>query len=241
MKESTVKLKIGILRADDVVPHLAEKYGEYPAMFQQLLSSVNDDQQVDLEFANYAVNAGVYPAEIDEVDAYILTGSKSSVYEDVPWIVQLAEFVRTLHSCKKKLVGVCFGHQMVAQALGGETSLSTAGWSLGVKNTIPIGSNRLGTEPFNLIYTHQDQITKPVEGTVVLASTDTCPIAATSLGEHILTFQGHPEFYPDYTSELYEFRRNNYPPETYQKAMDSFQQSVDQLLVGKMMIDFCLD
>ena len=98
MAESTVKLKIGILQADDVVPHLAEKYGEYPAMFQQLLSSVNDDQKVDLEFANYAVNAGVYPAEIDEVDAYILTGSKSSVYEDVPWIVQLAEFVRTLHS-----------------------------------------------------------------------------------------------------------------------------------------------
>jgi GMP synthase-like glutamine amidotransferase len=241
VKESTVKLKIGILQADDVVPHLAEKYGEYPAMFQQLLSAVNDDQKVDLEFETYAVNAGIYPAEIDEVDAYILTGSKSSVYEDAPWIVQLAKFVRALHSHKKKLVGVCFGHQMVAQALGGETSLSTAGWSLGVKNTIPTGSNRLGTEPFNLIYSHQDQITKPVEGTVVLASTDTCPIAATSLGEHILTFQGHPEFYPDYTSELYEFRRNNYPPEIYQKAMDSFRQGVDQLLVAKMMIDFCLD
>jgi GMP synthase-like glutamine amidotransferase len=239
--ESTVKLKIGILQADDVVPHLAEKYGEYPAMFQQLLSSVNDDQKVDLEFANYAVNAGVYPAEIDEVDAYILTGSKSSVYEDVPWIIQLAEFVRTLHSRKKKLVGVCFGHQMVAHALGGETDLAKVGWALGVKKTSPTGSNLLGTESFNLIYSHQDQITKPVEGTVVLASTDICPIAATSLGEHILTFQGHPEFYPDYSSELYEFRRENYPPETYQKAMDSFQENVDQPLVAKMMIDFCLD
>jgi GMP synthase-like glutamine amidotransferase len=241
VKDSIVKLKVGILQADDVVPHLAQKYGEYPAMFQQLLSAVNDDQKVDLEFETYAVNAGNYPADLDEVDAYILTGSKSSVYEDAPWIVQLAEFVRALHSRKKKLVGVCFGHQMVAHALGGETRLAKVGWSLGVKETSPIGSNLLGNAPFNLIYSHQDQITVPVAGTVVLASTDTCPIAATSLGEHILTFQGHPEFYPDYSSELYEFRRENYPPETYQKAMDSFQENVDQLLVAKMIIDFCLD
>ena len=73
MKDSIVKLKVGILQADDVVPHLAQKYGEYPAMFQQLLSAVNDDQKVDLEFDTYAVNAGNYPAELDEVDAYILT------------------------------------------------------------------------------------------------------------------------------------------------------------------------
>lgn len=240
MAASRVKLAIGILQTDDVVPHLAEKYGEYPAMFQQLLSAANDDQKVDLTFQNYAVNAGIYPADIDEVNAYIITGSKSSVYDDVPWIIELAEFVRRLHSHKKKTVGICFGHQMVAQALGGETSLSSAGWSLGVKTTTPKGSNLLGTEPFNIIYSHKDQITKPVEGAVVLASTDTCPIAATSLGEHILTFQGHPEFYENYTSELYEFRRENYPPEIYQKAMDSFQDNVDQSLVAKMLIDFCL-
>lgn len=235
-----MKLRIGILQADDVLPDLAAKYGEYPAMFEQLLSAVNDDQKIDLDFVTYAVNAGIYPAEIDEVDAYILTGSKSSVYEDVPWITQLAEFVRVLHRRKKKLVGVCFGHQMVAHALGGKTSLAASGWSLGVKKTSPIGLTRLGTEPFNLIYSHQDQITEPAKDTVILASTDTCPIAATSLGEHILTFQGHPEFYPDYSIELYQFRRKNYPPETYETAMDSFQQPIDQPLVGKMIIDFCL-
>lgn len=241
MIDNKVTLKIGILQADDVVPHLAEKYGEYPAMIQQLLSSANDEKKVDLQFATYAVNTGAYPADIDEVDAYVLTGSKSSVYEDVPWIVELGAFVRALHSRKKKLLGICFGHQMVAHALGGETSLSTAGWSLGVKKTDPIAANLLGNRPFNLIYSHQDQITKPVEGTVVLASTDTCSIAACSLGNHILSFQGHPEFYPDYTRELYDFRRENYPPAIYQKAMDSFQEKVDQPFVAKIMIDFCLN
>lgn len=241
MIKNKMKLKIGILQADDVVPHLATKYGEYPAMFQHLLRAANDEQKVDLEFSTYAVNAGVYPSEIDEVDAYILTGSKSSVYEKAPWIIELGGFVRDLHSMQKKLVGVCFGHQMVAHALGGETTLSTAGWSLGVKSTIPTEANSLGVKPFNLIYSHQDQITTPAEGTVVLASTDTCPIAATSLGGHILTFQGHPEFYPDYSSDLYEFRRENYPPETYKKAMDSFQKKVDQPLVAKMILNFCLN
>jgi GMP synthase-like glutamine amidotransferase len=127
-----VALKIGILQADDVLPQLATQYGEYPVMFQQLLQAANVRNDISLEFVTYAVNAGIYPSEIDEVDAYILTGSKSSVYEDALWITQLAEFVRVLHSRKKKLVGICFGHQMVAHALGGYTSLADGGWGLGV-------------------------------------------------------------------------------------------------------------
>lgn len=241
MKEQrTVSIKIGILQADDVLPSLAAQYGEYPAMFQQLLQAANGDADVGLEFVTYAVNAGIYPSDIDEVDAYILTGSKSSVYEDTPWITQLAEFVRALHSRKKKLVGICFGHQMVAHALGGKTSLADAGWGLGVKKTSPATStNLLGSQPFKLIYSHQDQVVELPEGTVVLASTDICPIAATALGEHILTFQGHPEFYPDYANDLYEIRRERYPAEIYNAAMASLQADTDQLFVGGLMIDFC--
>ena len=233
-------LKIGILQADDVLSVLADKYGEYPSMFEQLLTTANGDSIMGIEFVTYAVNVGVYPAEIDEVDAYILTGSKSSVYEDMPWIAQLAEFVKALHSRKKKLVGICFGHQMVAQALGGKTSLADAGWGLGVKETNPTGSaNLLGNQAFKLIYSHQDQVVELPEGTVVLASTDICPIAATTLGEHILTFQGHPEFYPDYANDLYKIRRERYPAEIYKTAMASLQADADQLFVARLMIDFC--
>ena len=83
---SAVALKIGILQADDVLPQLATQYGEYPVMFQQLLQAANVRNDISLEFVTYRVNAGIYPSEIDEVDAYILTGSKSSVYEDALWI-----------------------------------------------------------------------------------------------------------------------------------------------------------
>ena len=238
-----MKLKIGILQADNVLPPLAEGYGEYPEMFQQLLLAANSNQQLQLEFATYAVNLGIYPEDIDEVDAYIMTGSKSSVYEDTPWVTQLAEFVKSIHSHKKKFIGICFGHQMVAHALGGEAGLAAVGWSLGVKQASPNpapGKNLLADQPFKLIYSHQDQVIKPVPGSVILASTDNCPIAATSLGEHILTFQGHPEFFPEYTRALYQLRRQAYPADTYKNAMASIQENADQTLVGKIIIDFCL-
>ena len=84
-----------------------------------------------MEFHVYDVQQGEYPADIDEVDAYLITGSKSSVYDDEPWIATLMEFVRELDRRRKKLVGICFGHQLVAHALGGKTREITQGLGRG--------------------------------------------------------------------------------------------------------------
>ena len=238
-----MKLSIGILQTDDVLSDLVEDYGEYPLMFERLLRSANTDPELELAFVTYEVHRGVYPAVIDEVDAYIITGSKSSVYEQTTWVLELAAFVNVLHQQQKKLIGICFGHQMVADALGGEAGPAAIGWSLGNKPTSPSSTgaaNLLNGKSFRLIYSHQDQVTLPAPGTEILASTDTCPIAATSLGEHILTFQGHPEFFQDYTSALYQYRRPAYPPETYAAAMASLEQSANQDWVARLMLDFCL-
>ena len=110
-------MKLGILKTDAVRPEWVPEFGEYPDMFMALLA--REDPQ--LEFAVYDVEQGIYPQDIDEVDAYLITGSKSSVYEDKPWIQELMEFVRVLDRRRKKIVGICFGHQLVAQALGGRT------------------------------------------------------------------------------------------------------------------------
>ena len=113
------------------------------------------------------------------------------------------------------------------------TSLTKAATDAGLKLDA-------GNRSLNLLYSHQDQVVVPAPGTVILASTNSCPIAATSLGKHILTFQGHPEFFADYSRALYQFRRPAYPPETYAAAMASLDQDADQDWVAKLMIDFCL-
>ena len=110
-------MKLGILKTDTVRPEWVPEFGEYPDMFMALLAR----EDPSLEFVTYDVEKGTFPADIDEVDAYLITGSKSSVYEDKPWIGKLMDFVRELDARKKKLVGICFGHQIVAQALGGRT------------------------------------------------------------------------------------------------------------------------
>ena len=238
-----MKLTLGILQTADVLSDLVDEHGEYPAMFERLLRSANTYSGLELTFITYGVNKGRYPKDIDEVDVYIMTGSKSSVYEQTPWVLELGEFVRTLHQRRKKLIGICFGHQMVAHALGGEAGPAAIGWSLGNKLTQPTSAasgNLVAGKSFRLIYSHQDQVTVPAPGSEILASTDTCPIAATCLGQHVLTFQGHPEFAREYTSALYQYRRSAYPPETYAAAMASLDQSADQTWVARLMIEFCL-
>lgn len=247
-------LHIGILRADDVIDELAEGHGQYPEMFESLLQRANaqrDDRQLALRFSTYAVNHGEYPAAIDEVDGYILTGSKSSVYDDEEWIRQLGQFIAQLHEQRKKMVGICFGHQMVAHALGGSTEKSEKGWGIGIKDTFidtdaaqdeKLASSALNSfddrEAFRLVYSHQDQVIKPAPESVVLASNDFCPVAMTSLGKHMLTFQGHPEFSQAFARKVYDYRKPSYPPALYDAAIESMSDGSDRLLVANWMLDF---
>ena len=239
-------LHIGILRADDVIDELANGHGQYPEMFEDLLRRANRSRSdsLELRFSSYAVNHDHYPADIDEVDGYILTGSKSSVYDDDAWITELGEFVRQLHQCKKKLLGICFGHQMVAQALGGSTQKSDRGWGIGVKDAsfdaeAVRGLAAFGdSESFKLIYSHQDQVISPARGSVVLAGNAFCPVARTAIEEHVLTFQGHPEFSAGFARAVYDFRREGYPEDLYKEAVESLGDEADSEVVANWMIDF---
>jgi GMP synthase-like glutamine amidotransferase len=243
-----VTIKIGILRADDVSPELALDFGQYPQMVEDLIVAANRARGAAakaVEFTSYAVNRQQYPSNIDEVDAYIITGSKSSVYDPEPWIEELSHFVERLHNSKKKTVGICFGHQIIASALGGKVEKAAVGWGLGVKPT-SLTDAATGAEPYlpqgdssiNLLYSHQDQVTVPAPGSTLLATTDICPVAMTAIGEHILSFQGHPEFSHDYAQALYRLREKNYPPEAYKNAMASLQEQEHGALVANWIIDF---
>ena len=230
-------MKIGILNADAVKPEFAAEFGEYPDMFADVLLAV----EPGLTLVTYEVVKGEYPADLDEVDGYIITGSKLSVYDDVPWVHELKAFVQRLHTAGKKLVGICFGHQMVAEALGGKTLPADAGWCVGVHTVTPSPDAALyglPDSPINLRANHKDQVQTVPPGARVLASTEACPVASIGLGDNILTFQAHPEFSDGYARALLDMRREIFGEALYATAIKSLETETDNLRVARCIIDF---
>ena len=230
-------MKIGILKADKVRHELRDHFGEYPAMFENLLREV----EVDIEIVIYDVISGEYPKQMDEVQGYIITGSKMSVYDEIDWIKELGKFVQELHNKKKKLIGICFGHQMVAHYLGGKTQKSDKGWGVGIQESkFTKAATSYGSEgqTYNLVCSHQDQIVEPAPSSVVLASSDFCPYSMLQIEDHILTFQGHPEFNKDFSRSLLDLRKNDFDENTYQEGLDSLTKNTDAHAVGKWIVNF---
>ena len=230
-------MKLGILRTDAVRPELKPEYGEYPDMFIALLQHSDPS----LEYAVYDVELGEYPVDIDEVDAYLITGSKSSVYEDKPWIIELMEFVRELNRRHKKLLGFCFGHQLVAQALGGKTERSAKGWGVGLHThrftTVPSWHDQ-GDVDLNILVSHQDQVVAVPDSARVLAGSEFCENAVCQIGDHILTFQGHPEFVPEYSRELLSIRRERIGEAAYAAGVSSLSGIAQGQRVGSWVLNF---
>ena len=230
-------MKLGILNTDTVKPEFAAKHGEYPDMFAELFHLVDPD----ISLMTYEVVHGEYPSDIDEVDGYVITGSKLSVYDDIPWINDLKNFVRQLHSEEKKIIGICFGHQLVAEALGGKTGQAETGWCVGVhKNKFTDAAEDYGLtrSEFKIPSNHKDQVLELPPGGKLLARTETCPISAMGLGDHILTFQGHPEFSEGYARALLDMRRKIFGEMHYREAINSFKNETNNSQVASWILDF---
>jgi len=152
-------MRIGILKTDSVRPEFQAQFGDYPTMFRAVLSSAADGEPV--EFRDYDVQHGQYPERLEECDAYLITGSRESVYDELPWLDRLKLFVKELDAARHPLVGICFGHQLIAQELGGETRAAEVGWSVGVHEAevIAPGAWMQPFKPsFRLLSSHKDQV-----------------------------------------------------------------------------------
>lgn len=196
-------MKIGVLRTG--WPPRAEqaRFGSYPDMFRRLLG---EDAYGWVEFG---VDQGALPEAPEDCDAYIVTGSARGVYDADPWIGQLMEFLRHAKG-RAKLVGVCFGHQVMAEAFGGRVIKSPKGWGIGAQDY-----GVVGREPWmdsatsvRLPASHQDQVVESPPGAeVILASTFT-PLAGLAYRDQpAISIQPHPEFEPAYAKALIESRR----------------------------------
>ncbi|MGF1682237.1 glutamine amidotransferase-related protein [Photobacterium minamisatsumaniensis] len=234
-------MKIGILLCDDVRTELQPAHGNYPEMFSTLIEQT--DSSIRLQF--YRVIDGQYPQSLDECDGYISSGSKFSVYDESRWIYTFKAFVHQLYTQHIPFVGICFGHQMIAWALGGEVTRSDHGWGLGIKGVnfeaAALKQHSWLTphiEQFSLVVSHQDQILEPPKNTTILAGSTFCPYSMILVGEHFLGIQGHPEFTPEYSSDLIEARKELYPQATAEKAIVSLQQPTHAREVSQWVVNF---
>jgi len=230
-------VKLGILEACRLEKNIQEQYGSYSKMFQELLSVV-DDQIV---FQSYDVTHFDYPESMDACDAYLITGSKASAYEDKSWIRRLEDEVRILHGRQKKLIGICFGHQLIAQALGGKVQQSEKGWGVGASlRHVYQKKSWMGKaeDSYRILVSHQDQVTQVPPGAERIAGNDFCPNASFQVGKHILSFQGHPEFEPNYLRQLIEGRREIIGPTRADQALKSLQEKTDHQQIARWIVGF---
>ena len=233
-------IAIGLLQTDSVLPHLQVVHGDYPAMFRQVLEQTG----LSFEMSVFDVEHGCYPADLDECDGYVITGSRMSVYDDEPWIKELGSFVQELDKQQKKLVGICFGHQLVAHVLGGKTQASNKGWGVGCHNSrllTTVAKNLPGVDEFSLLSSHKDQVSELPPNADLIASNAFCEIAAMRIEDHILTFQGHPEFTREYSNALMEFRRDIIPEDVVNMGQKSLQGRVDRELAFEWISGFIMN
>lgn len=230
-------LKIGLLVCDHVLPHLLPVGGSHQDRFTTLFSG-----RPEIELHPYDLVAGEYPDNPSDCDGWISTGSKHAVSDDEPWIAWLVEFVRRLHEERSPHVGVCFGAQMIAHALGGEVTLRAAGWGVGVART-KVGGEAEWMVPrpdsYQVAVSYHDQITKLPPGSRVMASTDHCPVSMFTIGDHILGISGHPEMPIPYIRTLIQSKRGTLIPEEVADAgLSSLANTPDIVLLRDWMTDF---
>ena len=214
-------MKIGILLVGRASEDLVDEYGTYAEM---LIALINTEEQV-FEFKTFNILDDEFPKDHLECDGWIVTGSPHGVYEDHSWIPTVTQLINNVYKANLPIFGVCFGHQLIAQALGGYVEKSEKGWGLGLHtyqvNNKPNYMSNL-SEEVTLNICHQDQVLRPPQGATVYAKSEFCENAGFYIKDKVLTMQAHPEFLVDFTKALLTARRDVTIPKEF----------VDPALVG---------
>ena len=205
-------MKIGILETGLLRDEFVGRFDPYPIMFERFIGLSGHT----FEYESYCVLNGDMPSSIYACDGWLITGSRHGVYDALGWMAPLQEFIRELAVTEIPLIGVCFGHQIIAEALGGEVVKSDKGWGVGlcqydVEQTYPWMKTEL--RQVGLYAFHQDQVVSCPTSAQVILSSKFCLYAGLSYGESIISVQAHPEFAAAYESALLDILGGTVIPE----------------------------
>ena len=192
---------IGILQTGLAPEALSDTMGDYPDMFARLLAGHG------FTFRSFRVVESVFPATVNACDGWLITGSRHGTYEDHPWIPPLEQFIRDSFAARVPMVGVCFGHQIIAQAMGGKVERFADGWAVGPQDYA------FGDATLTLNAWHRDQVTQAPASAKVVARNDFCSNAALLYDDRAFTVQAHPEFQSDFVDRLMQTRGKGVVPD----------------------------
>lgn len=223
-------MKLAILETGRPPGDLSSRFGDYPAMIARMLGP-------EFEYDVFDVPAGQLPPAGDGHEAFLITGSPAGVYDPLPWIAELLDFIRS--ASDKKMVGICFGHQAMAEALGGRVEKSEKGWGIGLHryDVRQVAPWMDGAGEIAVPVSHQDQVTHQPPNTEILASSGFTPFASLAWTDRpAISFQFHPEFAADYAKALIAERYDRLPDPD--RAIASLDQPDDRARIAKWIGQF---
>lgn len=220
-------MKIGILQSGHAPDELRDSLGDFDALFAQLLAGH------DFQFETWNVVDMEFPAGINLCDGWLITGSKHGAYDDHPFIPPLEDLIRQIYAAEIPLVGVCFGHQIIAQALGGTVEKFRGGWAVGHQVYEWEG------EEVALNAWHQDQVVICPKDAKVIAGNTFCENAALVYGKSVFTVQPHPEFDANFVAGLARHRGPGVvPADQLAKVADTLENPVHNARLASQIAMF---
>jgi GMP synthase-like glutamine amidotransferase len=230
-------VRIGLLECD----HVGRKYRGIAGDYFDMFAVIFDRFAPKVELVPFDVVGGVLPDAVDTCQGYVCTGSRYSAYDDYPWIRQLVGFVREVQTASVPFVGICFGHQILAQALGGRVAKAASGWGAGA-HILDVDTTAAAVpwmvpaqDACNLLFMHQDQVVDLPRGATLLGSAEHCPVAMFEVGAGLLGVQAHPEFTPDFAAALIHDRSTLITEAVSERALASLGKPTDEAVVTAWM------
>ena len=234
-------MKIGILKCGTPPKDTLKEQGDLDEIFKKLLLLENSN--VIVKGFDCIKEQLPKQSDFDNLDGFIITGSKYSSYDTKQWIRKLKTKIREMDRKKIKLVGICFGHQVIAEALGGKVILNSFGWEVSVSN---IKMNRIGKKLFNsdslnIQSMHKDIVSDIKNTGLRIFSKNDCGIQGMIKDDHIFTLQGHPEYLPSTVKTLLLLRKDIIPLKICQKGLKKLTNSTDSKLISKFIGNFFMN